>query len=212
MCYNLAVEATRHRFQQDFGWDPGEGFLSAARLSAFDHPLIPALRLEGSARRWQLARWGLPALPAGSAGSKDLYNARWETAHQKPSFRDAYHRGRMVLVVTGFWEWRSVPGRSTKQLVQITPPTHWLFLAALGSTSAPGVSPNFTLLTVAAFGPMADFHDRMPLALNPASLDSWLAEPDRAQIEEEARTQARGWKITAPVRDDGPRGLFDDPP
>lgn len=213
MCYNLAVEATRRRFQEEFGWDPGDSFCSSARLNAFDRPLIPALTLEKVRLRWTLARWGLATRLAGSSDPKVHFNARWETAPQKPSFRDAYAMGRMVLAVNGFWEWMSVPGRARKRLVRFSATSGWLFLAAIGTgVGSANELPCFTLLTLPSCGVVADVHDRMPLALAPPHWHIWLTNPDRPLLEEEARTQALGWTLTTPPPDDAQRGLFDDRP
>ena len=49
-----------------------------------------------------MAQWGLP--PA-SAKQSFLINARAETVQEKPTFRDAFHHRRCMVVASGWYEW-----------------------------------------------------------------------------------------------------------
>ena len=61
----------------------------------------------GGPREMLLARWGLLPHWADPATFKaNLFNARSETAAEKPSFRDAMRRGRCLIPASGFFEWK----------------------------------------------------------------------------------------------------------
>jgi putative SOS response-associated peptidase YedK len=58
-------------------------------------------------------QWGL--IPAWSRNReeaerirKGTYNARSETLHEKPSFKEALSRGRCLIIAGGFFEWQLV--------------------------------------------------------------------------------------------------------
>ena len=111
-----------------------------------------------------------------------LINARSETAAEKPSFRSAYARRRCIVPVDGFYEWRAVPGRRTKQPVYIHAPGGApLALAGLWESwhdptapeDAPAVS-TCAILTTDANTRLAPVHDRMPVILDEPSWGAWL--------------------------------------
>jgi len=55
-------------------------------------------------------RWGLiPHWCQDPTGGRKPINAKCETVHRLPMFKDAYRRRRCILPVDGFYEWR---GRS----------------------------------------------------------------------------------------------------
>lgn len=133
----------------------------------------------GGTRRVTLMRWGLlPSWVKDPKGFPLIINGRSETAAEKPAFRNALRRRRVLLPATGFYEW-SREG-SVKQ--------PYLFTAngpfALAGVHETWVGPNgeemdtVAVLTAAAIGVPARYHDRMPLTIPAANFASWL---DRAQ-------------------------------
>src|SRR5918995_1732862 len=48
-------------------------------------------------------RWGL--IPSWSKEPKGFINARAETLEHKPSFSEAYLKGRCLILADGFYEW-----------------------------------------------------------------------------------------------------------
>lgn len=61
----------------------------------------------GSGREVALLRWGLiPSWSKDSSIGNRLINARAETAHEKPSFRNAFKRHRCLIPANGFYEWQ----------------------------------------------------------------------------------------------------------
>ncbi|MDR7610646.1 MAG: SOS response-associated peptidase family protein [Armatimonadota bacterium] len=215
MCYNLALEATRERFRDELGWDPGAGYVPLPRVSAFDHPVLPLRLRAGGVDTWVAARWGL--VPRWLTRQPriepdDLFNARWETAAVKPAFRQAFQTGRAVVPATGFWEWRPVPGSRRKELVGVVPEAGWLYLGALASYWEATGQWTFVILTMRSNGLVAGFHDRQPLCLPPDRLEEWLAGPLADQdgwVLGAAEAEAARWRLRAPLRD-GQGGLFDD--
>ena len=61
-------------------------------------------------------RWGLiPYWCKDPKGGRKPINAKCETVHTLPTFRDAYRRRRCILPVDGFFEWKAIKGQKAKQ-------------------------------------------------------------------------------------------------
>lgn len=122
-----------------------------------------------------VGRWGLEPVWARDPKTVKglLFNARAESASEKPSFRDAMRRSRCVVPVSGFYEWQAVPGASRKQPWWIDRADgQTLLLAGLYAVHDWGAS--FTILTTSPNKLMGPIHDRMPVVLDPITIERWL--------------------------------------
>jgi putative SOS response-associated peptidase YedK len=60
----------------------------------------------GGDRELTALQWGLiPSWSKDSAIGYKLINARSETVHEKPSFKQAFHARRCIIPASGFYEW-----------------------------------------------------------------------------------------------------------
>jgi putative SOS response-associated peptidase YedK len=165
-----------------------------ADLARLDPPLGPRWNLaptqaapivlpQGDAGRVALmARWGLIPHWAKDPASfrATLVNARAETAHEKPSFRDAFKRDRCVVPASGFYEWRAPEGGGRKQPFWIRrrdgAPLALAGLHARNAAADPADS--FTILTTRPNALMERLHDRQPVIVPSAAIDAWF-DPKR---------------------------------
>lgn len=158
-----------------------------------------------------VGRWGLePGWvrdPAQVKGS--LFNARAESAAEKPSFRDALRRARCIVPVSGFYEWQVIPGAKRKQPYWITRSDgRPLLFAGLYALHEWGAS--FTILTTAPNGLMEPIHARMPVVLDPVDVDRWLDHKvtDSRAVEDLMRPCPSEWLVakalTRPVGEGEP--------
>lgn len=124
---------------------------------------------ESEARRLAPATWGFP-----STTGRFLINARIESAHSRPAFRDAWKERRCIVPADGFYEWT---GRARERRpIRFHPPEGLLALAGLYQPPArEGEPPRFVVLTTAANEDVAPVHDRMPVLLSPEEIGPWLA-------------------------------------
>jgi len=69
--------------------------------------VIPAVAFNGQKERTVVPmRWGLhPSWRKEPPEGRPLFNARVETAKEKPSFRTPYKRRRALIPTTGWYEW-----------------------------------------------------------------------------------------------------------
>lgn len=129
-------------------------------------------------RQSMLVRWGF--IPGWVKDVKQfplLINARSETADTKASFRAAMRHRRVLIPVSGFYEWKGT-GRKNAQ-------PHWVwpkgggviaFGGLMESYAEPGGSEIDTaaILTTAANSQIAHIHERMPVVVRPEHFDRWL--------------------------------------
>lgn len=148
------------------------------------HPVIALARNPNGEkqRRFRLLRWGfLPSFVKDAKSLPLIFNARAETAADKPSFCAAMKRRRCLFVADAFYEWRRDVGSGKTRIGQ-----PYLFrradraplgLAGLYETwSATDGSEIDTacILTTMANGATIAIHDRMPAFLEASDFDAWL--------------------------------------
>lgn len=144
-------------------------------------------RQDGS-RELSYMRWGLiPHWVKDPADFKNtLFNARSESAAEKPSFRDAMKSGRCILPASGFYEWKGEGGSKQPYYIQRQDGQPMAF-AGLYSAWTKGDKPlmSCTILTTDATGPIKALHHRVPVILEPDEWDRWMdpSEHDATAIE-----------------------------
>lgn len=133
-------------------------------------------RTDGS-REMSAMRWGLvPHWVKDPATFKaNLFNARSESAAEKPSFRDAMRSARCLLPATGFYEWQNIGGVKRPSHVVRNDEQPMAF-AGLWAVNTRGREPfaSCTILTTRASEDVEKLHDRMPVILEPPSWGRWL--------------------------------------
>lgn len=144
------------------------------------------------ARRADAGLFGLvPAWAKELAFGRRTYNARSETVHEKPSFRDAWRRGqRCIVPAEAFYEpsWES--GRAVRWRIARADgaPMGIAGLWSLWRAPDGRAIPSFTMLTIPAgeHSLMRRFHKpedekRMVVILDEAEYDAWLECPPQRQ-------------------------------
>jgi len=142
---------------------------------------VPVVRQQaGGKREMSAMRWGLvPHWVKDPAEFKaNLFNARSESAADKPSFREAVRRGRCIIPASGFYEWQKVEdGKQPHYICRADAKP--LAFAGLWSANVRGNEPmlSCTILTTSANPDIIELHDRMPVILERDSWSRWL-DPD----------------------------------
>lgn len=136
------------------------------------------LSLAQGRRRLGPGVWGLPGPGGADRRPGGLINARVETAATLPTFREAFARGRCVVLADGFFEWTG-PKDRRRPLWFRRRDGGPLLMGGLyrdDSDHETGeVTRRFAILTTRANATLAPYHDRMPVLLELAGLERWLA-------------------------------------
>jgi putative SOS response-associated peptidase YedK len=161
--------------------------------------------------RGELLRWGLvPYWAKEEKVGYKMINARLETIHERPGFRDARH---CLIIADGFYEWEKLPNGKQPWWVTRADGEPFAFAGLWSTWRRPDGSQlrSCSIVTTEAFPSIAQIHDRMPVILTPSGEEPWLhsGEPPRGVIEGELKLTAVGNAVNE-ARHDEPDCL--DPP
>lgn len=132
----------------------------------------------------EIASWGLIA-PWSKSKAEALksqsaaINARSETVHEKPTFKNAFRRSRCLVPASGYYEWATELGKyKPRQPVYISR-NDGKMLAFAGIHDR-WVSPegevhhSVAIITREAVGELATVHSRMPMFLPKQRWEAWM--------------------------------------
>jgi putative SOS response-associated peptidase YedK len=159
------------------GAAPEEALLSPQAGIAPTDSVLVVVGDEAGRRRLLPAQWGLvPSWARDRSIASSMFNARSETAADKPAFRDALQRRRCLVPADAFYEWSGPKGARRPWLIR---PASTPFLAFGGlfehwRDPAGGVLHSCTILTTAAAPDIEALHDRAPLLIDRDQWGRWL--------------------------------------
>ena len=121
-------------------------------------------------------RWGFqPAWMKNDGQRPPPINARSESLLERPMFRGSVAHGRCLIPADGFYEWKAMPGRKTKQPIYIRLKGGPLFaFAGLHVRGKNDVGDTCVIVTMAANDVLSSIHERMPVILDPEAEQAWL--------------------------------------
>jgi len=154
---------------------------------------IYIIRDNQSGRVLDSASWGLIApwqknFTEARNSQSHAINARSESIHEKPTFRQAFRTTRCLIPATGYYEWATSLGKyPPKQPFYICSQDEGksLSIAGIWSTwkSESGVQiQSAAIITREAVGELATIHSRMPVFMPEDRWDIWL-DPKNREIE-----------------------------
>jgi len=137
----------------------------------------PILLGEANSRIVKKMKWGLiPNWSKNESIGSKMINARSETLTEKPSFQNLIHQKRCVVISDGYFEWKRENNGSIPFYI-FHPENKLLPMAGLWTTWE---SPNkttthsYTVITTTPQKELSHIHNRMPVILNPMSIDEWI--------------------------------------
>jgi putative SOS response-associated peptidase YedK len=188
MCGRYVVATPFRQLALDFGAVTEVEFAPSYNIAPTDPvPVIWQRREEEGARRLDVARWGLvPYWAKDPRIGVKAFNARAETAADKPMFRNAFVKRRCVLPADGYYEWKKGEGRAKQPMyIQAEDGARLAFagLYELWKDAEGRPLWSVSILTGPAQGPLAEIHDRMPLALARDLVEPWL-DPELRDVDQ----------------------------
>ena len=133
-------------------------------------------------------QWGLiPPWAKDPKMGQKLINARYETIHEKPSFKTPLKRKRCLIPADGFYEWKKIRGLRQKCPIYIHLNDQEPFaFAGLWEEWHDGSGSELTtstIITTSSNDLMRPFHHRMPVILQKEALARWI-DQDFDKVEE----------------------------
>ncbi|GAA2131635.1 SOS response-associated peptidase [Kitasatospora kazusensis] len=205
MCGRFASSTKPEDLVEIFGveqWDPAETIAPSWNVAPTNSAYAVLERVPKGrpdpVRQLRVLRWGLvPAWSKSPESAVKMINARAETVHEKPSYRQAFASRRCLLPIDGYYEWKTtaVPGRAKphKQPYFVSRTDGGpLVLAGLYEFWRDRTRPaddalawlvTCTIVTTEAEPALAPIHERMPLFLDAGVYDAWL-DPARTEPDE----------------------------
>jgi putative SOS response-associated peptidase YedK len=186
MCFTIEVHLTRKAIEKRFAVDTSALYDFDFRYfySAFANPLIPVITQE-EPDRIQLMEWGL--IPSwvkdrekAEKIRKGTYNARSESLHEKPSFRDPLIRSRCLVLAHGFFEWQLTNGEKVPWYIRLKDNAPFAFAGLYDRWIDPEEGrqiATFSIITTRANPLMEKIHNtklRMPAILPSEKEREWI--------------------------------------
>lgn len=187
MCGRFALTTTPEDLMEAFGLHELEAFPPRYNIAPTQPIVIvgegerPETGSNLPSRRAFLVRWGfIPSWVKDPREFPLLINARAETAIEKASFRAAMRHRRILIPVSGFYEWHR-PAKDTGLPSQ----AYWIRPKAGGIIAFGGLVETWAsadgsemdtgaILTTAANAAIQPIHDRMPVVIKPEDFERWL--------------------------------------
>jgi len=181
MCGRITVRTSTEDLLREFNLSVVEPLTWRPRYNLAPTQPVPVVANTGE-RLLEVYRWGLvPSWAKDVAMGSKLINARADTLTEKPSFRSAFKKRRCLLLVDGFYEWRTVfEGPATAKA-----PFHihrkdgrpFAIAGLWEEWQGPNGEPPLrtcALVTTEANALMRPLHDRMPVLLPQDAQALWL--------------------------------------
>ena len=136
----------------------------------------------GATRQLRTLRWGLvPVWAKDVKIGNRMVNARVETITEKPSFKRAAAKRRLLVPADGYYEWEKREGRKVPHFLH-APDGVLAFAGLYELWPDPAKAEDdpdrwlwtFTILTTRASDALGHIHDRTPVIVPPDMRDDWL--------------------------------------
>jgi putative SOS response-associated peptidase YedK len=153
-----------------------------ARYNIAPTQKILGISQESGEREAKTFKWGLvPSWAKDESMGTRLINARSETVTEKPAFREAFKRRRLIIPADGYYEWQKTGGRKQPYYFTMREERPFGFAGLWESWKSPEgeVLETCAILTTVANEKARDIHDRMPVILHLEDYDLCLDEDVR---------------------------------
>jgi putative SOS response-associated peptidase YedK len=175
MCGRYAVISTPEAVRALFRYAETPNFPSRYNIAPTQP--IAIVRLSEGRRRFALVRWGfIPSWVKDPKTVSLMFNARGETAGEKPAYRNAMRRRRCLVPADGFYEWKREGDRKRPYWVRPRKGGPIAFAGLWEAWTGPNGEELETaaIVTTVANDALRPLHERMPVVIRPDAFDLWL--------------------------------------
>lgn len=146
-------------------------------FNAAPSQMLPVVIARNGCLDVQLLQWGLSRSWASkNASNTPMINARAETVHEKPSFRDLVAKNRCIVPMRGFFEWGTTPEKFKRPFYIRRQDEQPALVAGLYSpTAGPLGMPMFVVITREASDDVSEIHHRSPAIIERDMICNWLS-------------------------------------
>ena len=151
-----------------------EGVEDTDNFNAYPTQQLPIIKKDDDALTLTNYHWGL--VPKWSEKMQDfrpLNNARLETLMEKRTFSGLVAKQRCVVPADGYYEWRKMMKEKFPQFIKREHNEPFFFWPLSKNTNI-----EFSIITTAAKGELADIHHRMPVILKEEEINNYLNAAD----------------------------------
>jgi putative SOS response-associated peptidase YedK len=175
MCGRYAVISTPEAIRALLGYAEAPNFPPRYNIAP-TQPIAIVRVIEGK-RQFALVRWGfIPSWVKDPQAVSLMFNARGETAADKPAYRNAMRRRRCLVPADGFYEWKRDGGRKRP---------YWVHRRGGGPLAFAGLWETWTgpngeeletaaIVTTTANRALKPLHERMPVVVPQDAFGLWL--------------------------------------
>lgn len=175
MCGRYTLLADELQVRQRFNiLDQVENYTPSYNIAPGQN--VFAVIYDGTKRRAGYLRWGLvPSWAKDERIGYKMINARSETAHEKPSFKNLLLRKRCLIIADSFYEWQQTESGKMVNRIHLSDKGLFAF-AGLWDKWQMDERALFscTLLTKEANDFMRPIHHRMPIIIPRHKENEWL--------------------------------------
>ncbi len=175
MCGRYALYGPQSRLREQFGVEPVPAWPD--RYNIAPSQFAPVVSAGGGGERQIVqAKWGLlPSWVKEPGERAQPINARIETAAEKPMFRHAFGKRRVLVPASGFYEWALSGDHKQPWFIHPRGDEFFALGGLLEHWEGPdGTVLSYAILTMAANDLVAPIHDRMPVIVQPEDYAAWL--------------------------------------
>ena len=178
MCGRYRLSRRKQIIEQHFDTAPWDDDWNPRFNVAPTQP-IPVIRQHPKepVRQVSMMRWGLiPSWAKDTSGAARMINARSETAHTLPAFREAMKSRRCLIPADGFYEWMRDGKAKQPFCFEVNSGQLFAFAGLWERWRDPSGQwvKSCSILTTTPNAVTSAVHDRMPVILHPDSYDLWL--------------------------------------
>lgn len=175
MCGRMAITLPHDAMAQMFAASADNDLPVGANYNLCPTQTISVAVSDGTNRRLRPMRWGfVPHWYKTPTDGPLLINARSETIHEKPAFREACRQRRCLIAADGFYEWKRAEGATPEPYFVTRADGAPLVFA--GVWQGWGDINTCAIVTCDANVDMAPVHHRLPVVLETDQFAKWLGE------------------------------------